>query len=145
MNATTIRRAYESKFQNHLMKELKRLGVGVIHLEPVGHAGFPDLLITKDLRYLLVELKSIKTANTKSEFASIFENGQLAWHAARVAAGDRPVLTLIECRDDCTVAIFSSKDPSEYSRCAVTPIKDLFASLEVRTPFFLADWLASVI
>lgn len=143
MNATTIRNTYEKRFQDHLMKELKHIGVGVIHLEPVGHAGFPDLLVTKDNLYLLVELKSIATAETGETFGSIFETGQLAWHATRVQNGDWPVLTLIECRDDGTVYVFTSHIARWYIDCADMKIRDLFPSLEARTPFFLADWLAS--
>jgi hypothetical protein len=97
MNPTSIRNKYEQKFQDRLIAEIKGLGGSAIHIEPVGRSGFPDLLVTSGDRYRLVELKSVENAH-RQKFHSIFEDGQLGWHASWDMAGNRPVITVIEVR-----------------------------------------------
>jgi hypothetical protein len=97
MNDISIRNKHEQKFQDRLIADIKALRGSAIHLEPIGHSGFPDLLVTFGDRYRLVELKSVENAH-KQKFHTLFEEGQLSWHQKWYDDGNEPVITMIEVR-----------------------------------------------
>lgn len=102
----------ESKFQERVIARIKGLGGQAIHLEPIGHAGFPDLLVVKGDKYVLVELKSVARPS-KARFASIFEPGQLAWHSKWLTDTGRAVVTLVEFRNTGRVMLYYFDVPGE--------------------------------
>ena len=113
----------EKRFQNRLITSIKELGGEAIHLEPAGHAGFPDLLITLGNQYRLVELKHIKKV-TNSKFSILFQYGQLAWIAARII-NSAPVFIAI--KEETTgsiwlIEVVDSEGPLELAKIPISEV-----------------------
>jgi hypothetical protein len=92
----TINQRYERKFEKRLIGALEKVGLKAIHLEPPGHPGWPDLLVVKYNRYLLVELKSVKDDPQKA----IFEPSQRPFHYNWEHDTGNAVMVVTEVRDE---------------------------------------------
>lgn len=108
-----------------MIARIKGLGGQAIHLEPIGHAGFPDLLVTKEDKYVLVELKSIRDISN-AKFDSIFEQGQLSWYCKQLMDTDRPVVTLVEVRARQVVILYYFATPGEALMAYSMTLREVF-------------------
>ena len=135
----------EKRFQNRLITSIKELGGEAIHLEPAGHAGFPDLLVTLGNQYRLVELKHIKKV-TNSKFSILFQYGQLAWIAARII-NSAPVFIAVkdETTGGCWLIIcFRPESLLEMSKRTIAHVLKFHgAGKDYYVPFDDEDQLAN--
>lgn len=130
MDQTRIIDKHEKRFQDKLIAEIKGLGGFAIHLEPSGHSGFPDLLVTKGRHFILVELKSVENAH-RQKLESIFEIGQLSWHGKWMQEGCFTVLSMIEVRGKSEVIFFQAENVSELIKSCTMTLKEAYDTYPV--------------
>lgn len=122
----------ETKFQDYLMEKMKEQGLSVKHIEPLGIASFPDLLVMKMNKYVLIELKTVKCLTTRA-FSSLFEDGQLAWHSSHLKEANDSVMIAIESQEDDVVYFIWCKNEKDYEDMMHLNIKQVLLTFNHAT------------